>query len=127
VRLLLPVVLFESATASFPLACLENVARRNAAAQIDAPHFALARERTVCFCFEVLIALKETVWPEFVLKRMVVGFAMTLTASNLTLFLAIQQINRIGIVATSEACVELNYPARASVEKPVRLFIIIFK
>jgi hypothetical protein len=40
----------------------------------------------------VLSALKETVWPDFVLNRTVVGFATTLTASNLTLFLAISRV-----------------------------------
>jgi hypothetical protein len=59
------------------------VCNQNIAVGINAFHFFLARERTTSFCSKVLIALNETVSPDFVVNWMVVGFATTLVATNL--------------------------------------------
>jgi hypothetical protein len=66
------------------LRLVERVVRdQDVAIQIDAHHFFVDRKRTTTFFSTVLVALKETFSPDFVLKWTLVGFVTVRVATNL--------------------------------------------
>src|SRR5579862_834394 len=65
---------------------------QNIAVEIDTPHLRPARNFTTFLSLTVLTALKETVWPDFVLNLTVAGLATVFVATNLTFFLATKGI-----------------------------------
>ena len=58
------------------------------AVEVDPSHFLFLRKLTRTGCLTVLRALKETVWPDFVLNLTRVGLATVLVERKWTLLLA---------------------------------------
>lgn len=83
------------------MGCLAQGRRytEDVAVEVDLPHFFLDRNRILCFCSTVLIALKDTVLPDLVLNLMRVGFATVFVAPNLTTLDAMKEFYHVCVIS----------------------------